>query len=59
MKDFLITEVQRIQFRFEAFNWLNHPNWNGANTTPTSASFGRVQSKGSERGLQFALRYSF
>ena len=28
-KDFAITEKQRITFRFEAFNWLNHPNWGG------------------------------
>ncbi len=58
-KDFPVAEGQKVQFRFEAFNWMNHPNWSGANTTPTSASFGRVQGKGSERGLQFALRYTF
>jgi carboxypeptidase family protein len=28
-KDFAITEKQRITFRFEAFNWLNHPNLGG------------------------------
>lgn len=58
-KDFYITENHRIQFRAEAFNWLNHPNWNGADTNPTSANFGKVTSKGSQRELQFALRYSF
>jgi hypothetical protein len=30
-KDFTIKEGQRITFRFEAFNWLNHPNWGGEN----------------------------
>ncbi|MBA3439804.1 MAG: TonB-dependent receptor, partial [Pyrinomonadaceae bacterium] len=63
-KNFAITETQGIQFRFEAFNWVNHPNLGGSqgggvNTDPRSASFGRVQGKGGERNLQFALRYTF
>jgi hypothetical protein len=59
LKDFAITERHKVQFRAEAFNWVNHANWNNPNTTPTSASFGKVQDKSGARELQFALRYSF
>lgn len=58
-KEFFITENHKIQFRAEAYNWLNHPNWNGADTNPRSPTFGRVTTKGGNRELQFALRYSF
>jgi hypothetical protein len=58
-KAFHVTERQFLQFRFEAFNWINHPNWNGVDTNPTSATFGMVTGKGSERNLQLSLRYSF
>src|SRR5262245_36778991 len=59
IKDFSITEGHRIQFRAEAFNWLNHPNLNDADTSPTSANFGKITAKGGNRELQFALRYQF
>jgi hypothetical protein len=58
-KDFLITENHRIQFRVEAFNWPNHPNFGNPDSNPRSANFGKVTSKSSERQLQFALRYQF
>ncbi|MGE0131813.1 MAG: carboxypeptidase regulatory-like domain-containing protein [Blastocatellales bacterium] len=59
VKEFFITENHRIQFRAEAYNWLNHPNWSGASTNPRSSTFGRVTSKSGNRELQFALRYQF
>jgi hypothetical protein len=64
VKDFSLTERQRIQFRAEAYNWLNHPNLggaggNGVDVNPTSTTFGKVTGKGGERQLQFALRYQF
>jgi len=52
-----------LVFRAEAFNYLNHPNLDNPDVNPTSATFGRVTSKGttyaSERQLQFSLRYAF
>lgn len=58
-KNFPVTEKSRVQLRFEFFNMLNHPNWNGANTNPTSAQFGLVTSKGGARTIQLALKYIF
>ncbi len=59
-KDLPVGEGRKLQLRLEAFNWLNHPNWNFPGLNPTvSSSFGKVQSKSSERSMQIVLRYSF
>lgn len=59
-KAFLITEKTGLQFRAEAFDVNNHPNWSGPGLNPTSSSFGKVTSKtGLARTLQLSLRYYF
>ena len=59
-KEFSLGEKQLVLFRFETFNWINHPNWNGvASGDPNNAAFGKVTTKSSERVLQLSLRYSF
>jgi hypothetical protein len=60
-KAFAVTEKTGFQFRAEAFDVNNHPNWGGvASFTPTSSSFGKVTSKtGLSRNLQLSLRYYF
>ncbi len=58
-KSFPITERYRFDFRCEAFNWINHPNWNNPNTNPRAVNFGMVQGKNSSRVLQLSLRFSF
>lgn len=56
-------ENHRLIFRAEAFNYVNHPNWDNPDVNPTSSTFGKVTSKGttyaSERQFQFSLRYEF
>jgi hypothetical protein len=59
LKDFAVTEQQKITLRGEFFNFPNHPNWGGVDAGPRSATFGKVTSKGSERNIQLSLRYSF
>jgi hypothetical protein len=68
-KSFAIGENKGAQFRGEAFNILNHPNWGGGsgggvNFDPTSSNFGKVTTKGGgvgggERNIQLSLRLYF
>jgi hypothetical protein len=73
MKQFPINEKTGFEFRAEAYNFINHPNWaengpsapsgqtGGLNLNPASSQFGEVTQKsvGNPRTLQLALRYVF
>ena len=59
-KKLAISEKTGLQFRAEAFNILNHPNWGGAQFNPTSSSFGKITGKtGDVRNMQLSLRWYF
>ena len=60
-KSFRIKEAFQAQFRAEAFNVLNHPNWGGASFNPTNlATFGKITGKTNDvRNMQFSLRLQF
>ena len=54
-KSFPISEQKGFQFRAEAFNFINHPNWGGGSGggvsfNPTSSTFGKVTTKGGGLG---------
>ncbi len=59
-KRFTIKEKNYFEFRAEAYDFPNHPNWSGPNFNPTSSQFGLITSKtGLARNLQLSLRYNF
>jgi hypothetical protein len=66
-KSFHITEKKVLQFRAEAYNTLNHTQFNAVNTAAqfdaagkqTATQFGKVTSARNERRMQMSLRFSF
>jgi len=56
LKDFLLREPFRIQFRTEAFNAFNQVNFTSVATRVNSTAFGRIRDAGDGRVIQFALK---
>ncbi len=62
MKNTSIKENVRLQFRAEAINALNHPQFTpgSVNTTPTSSAFGTVTGEFAwPRVIQFGMKVLF
>ena len=62
-KTFAVNEKSRFEFKVDAYNFINHPNWSMASSSlnPTSGTFGEVTTKATSnpRQLQAGLTYSF
>jgi outer membrane receptor protein involved in Fe transport len=59
-KRFVINDRSGVEFRAEAYDFINHANLSGPNLNPTSGQFGMITSKtGLARNLQLSLRFYF
>ena len=60
LKSWKTREDQRIEFRLEAANALNHPVFSDPNTSYGSSGFGQITSTVTDRRvIQFGLYYRF
>jgi hypothetical protein len=66
-KDFPLRGNHKMQFRWEIYNLLNHPQWQSVDTSAqfnaageqTDVNFGKVTAARVERRMVMSLRYSF
>jgi hypothetical protein len=56
---FQVRERLAVQFRVEAFNTFNHPNFDAPVQTFDNPSFGSIQTAEAARQLQFGLKLKF
>lgn len=60
LKNFQVTERVNAQFRFEAFNAFNRPEFAAPNVSPTSAAFGTITGQANTaRQIQMGLKLKF
>jgi hypothetical protein len=58
-KTFPVTERFNVEFRAEAFNIANHPNFINVSTSLGSGNFGQVTAAGDPRNVEFALKLTY
>ena len=59
LKNIRIHERYTVQFRAEALNFLNHPNFNPPGNALGSANFGVISAAKDPRIMQLGLRLDF
>ena len=60
MKNFIVWEPVKLQFRADFFNLTNTPQFSAPNTSVGSSTFGQVTSQAnSPRAIQFGVKLSF
>jgi hypothetical protein len=58
-KTFPVTERFNIEFRAEAFNVENHPNFNNVSTGVGAGNYGQVAGAGDPRNVELALKLTY
>jgi hypothetical protein len=59
LKRFNFGERMNLEFRFESFNFPNHPNWGTPDTNLTSPLYGQITGAGEMRTSQFGLKFAW
>ncbi len=58
-RNFRITDSGKLQFRWEVFNLLNHPNFKLPNDNMDEAAVGSITKAGDPRAMQLGAKYTF
>ena len=56
MRNVVLRERMRLQFRAEFYNALNHPNFRNPNTTLGNANYGKITADNGPRNMELTLR---